>query len=106
MGFDPGCFWSAGRLCADIGTGGAFLGLCEENSVARRRDGCLIRETLTWLHFDREAQEHAGWTMSQTPLEVYGFGTVFESSVFFPILEVHILAGLVCIVTGIMSMVS
>jgi hypothetical protein len=44
--------------------------------------------------------------MSQTLLEVDGFGTVFESCVFFPILGVHILAGLVCIVTGLMSMVS
>jgi hypothetical protein len=30
---------------------------------------------------------------------------LFASSAFFPILEVHILAGLVCLVTGIMSMV-
>jgi hypothetical protein len=31
---------------------------------------------------------------------------LFESSAFFPILGVHILAGLVCVVAGIMSMVS
>ncbi len=31
---------------------------------------------------------------------------LFESPAFFPILGVHILAGLVCLVTGIMSMVS
>jgi hypothetical protein len=44
--------------------------------------------------------------MSQTLLEVDGIGLPFESSVFFPILGVHILAGLVCVVTGIMGMVS
>lgn len=44
--------------------------------------------------------------MPRTPLEVGGTGMLFESSTFFPILGVHILAGLVCIVTGIMSMVS
>lgn len=44
--------------------------------------------------------------MSQTVLEVDGIGTLFESSTFFPILGIHILAGLVCVVTGIVSMLS
>src|SRR5580704_2287543 len=44
--------------------------------------------------------------MLQMPLEVDGIGMLFESSAFFPILGVHILAGLICLVTGIMSMVS
>jgi hypothetical protein len=44
--------------------------------------------------------------MSQTLFEVDGIGMLFESSAFFPILGVHILAGLVCVVAGIMSMVS
>jgi hypothetical protein len=44
--------------------------------------------------------------MSETLLEVDGIGMLFESSAFFPIVGVHILAGLVCIVTGIMSLVS
>jgi hypothetical protein len=43
--------------------------------------------------------------MSQTLLEIDGSGMLFESSAFFPMLGVHILAGLVCVVTGIMSMV-
>jgi hypothetical protein len=44
--------------------------------------------------------------MSQTLLQVDGIGMLFESSAFFPILGVHILAGLVCVVTGIISVVS
>jgi hypothetical protein len=44
--------------------------------------------------------------MLQTLLEVDGIGMLFESSTFFPILGVHILASLVCVVTGIVSMVS
>ncbi len=44
--------------------------------------------------------------MPRTLLEIGGIGMLFESSAFFPILGVHILAGLVCIVTGIISMVS
>jgi hypothetical protein len=44
--------------------------------------------------------------MSQTLLEVDGIGMLFESSAFFPILGIHILAGLLCVVMGIMSMVS
>ncbi len=44
--------------------------------------------------------------MSQALLEVDGIGTLFESSAFFPILGVHILAGLICLVTGIMSVTS
>src|SRR5580704_4479531 len=44
--------------------------------------------------------------MLQMPLEVDGIGMLFESSAFFPILGVHILAGLICVVTGIVSMVS
>ena len=41
--------------------------------------------------------------MSQTLLEVDGIGMLFKSSAFFPILGVHILAGLVCVVTGIVT---
>jgi hypothetical protein len=41
--------------------------------------------------------------MSQTLLEVDGIGMLFESSAFFPILGIHILAGLLCVVTGIIS---
>ena len=44
--------------------------------------------------------------MSQTPFEVDGIGMLFESSAFFPILGVHILAGLVCVVTGIVTIAS
>ena len=44
--------------------------------------------------------------MSETRLEVDAIGMLFESSAFFPVLGVHILAGLVCVVTGIMSMLS
>lgn len=44
--------------------------------------------------------------MSQARLGVDGIGMLFKSSAFFPILGVHILAGLVCVVTGIASMVS
>jgi uncharacterized membrane protein SirB2 len=44
--------------------------------------------------------------MSQTLLEVDGIVMLFESSASFPILGVHILAGLVCVVSGIVSMVS
>lgn len=44
--------------------------------------------------------------MSQALLEIDGIGIHFESSAFFPIVGVHILAGLVCVVTGIMSMAS
>ena len=52
MGFDPGCFWSAGGLRGDIGTGVAwFLGLWLEDSVARTRNRCFIRETLNRLCF-------------------------------------------------------
>jgi hypothetical protein len=43
--------------------------------------------------------------MPQTLLEVDGTGMLFGSSAFFPVLGVHILTGLVCVVTGIMSMV-
>ena len=44
--------------------------------------------------------------MSQTLLDVDGIGVLSESSAFSPILGLHILAGLVCMVTGIVSMVS
>jgi hypothetical protein len=44
--------------------------------------------------------------MSQALLGVDGIGMLFKSSAFFPILGVHILAGLICVVTGIVSMVS
>ena len=47
-----------------------------------------------------------GGLCSQALLEVDVIGTLLESSAFFPILGVHILAGLICLVTGIMSMVS
>lgn len=44
--------------------------------------------------------------MSRTLLEVDGIGLLFQSSAFFRILDVHALAGLVCVVTGIVSTVS
>jgi hypothetical protein len=44
--------------------------------------------------------------MSQTLLEVGEIGMLFESSAFFAMLGVHILAGLVCIVTGIVTIAS
>lgn len=44
--------------------------------------------------------------MPQTLLEVAGIGMLFESSAFFPILGVHILVGLVCVVTGIVTIAS
>lgn len=44
--------------------------------------------------------------MSQTSFEVGGIGMLFKSSAFFPMLGVHILAGLVCVVTGIVAIAS
>jgi hypothetical protein len=44
--------------------------------------------------------------MSQELFDVDGIGMLFESPALFPILGIHILAGLVCLVTGIMSMLS
>lgn len=44
--------------------------------------------------------------MSQTILKVDGIGMLFKSSAFFPMLGVHILAGLVCVVTGIVAIAS
>jgi len=41
--------------------------------------------------------------MSQTTLEVDGIGMLLETSAFFPIVGIHILSGLVCLVTGIMT---
>jgi hypothetical protein len=43
--------------------------------------------------------------MLQT-MEVGGIGIPFKSSAFFPILGLHILAGLVCVVAGILTMAS
>jgi hypothetical protein len=45
-------------------------------------------------------------TLSQTSFEVDGIGMLFKSSAFFPMLGVHILAGLVCVVTGIVAIAS
>ena len=39
-------------------------------------------------------------------LKVDGIGTLVKSSVFFPILGIHILAGLVCLVTGVAAIAS
>jgi hypothetical protein len=44
--------------------------------------------------------------VSQTILKVDGMGMLFKSSAFFPMLGVHILAGLVCVVTGIVTIAS
>ena len=44
--------------------------------------------------------------MSQALLEVERVGMLFKSPAFFPMLGIHILAGLVCIVTGIVTMAS
>ena len=44
--------------------------------------------------------------MLQVLLEVEGVGMLFKSPAFIPMLGIHILAGLVCIVTGIVTMAS
>jgi hypothetical protein len=44
--------------------------------------------------------------MSQTSFEVDGIAMLSKSSAFSPILGVHILAGLVCVVTGIVAIAS
>jgi hypothetical protein len=50
MGFDPSRHRNAGGMSGDMGAGGAgCLGLREENSVARARDGCSSREALNRL---------------------------------------------------------
>jgi hypothetical protein len=44
--------------------------------------------------------------VSQTIFEVNGIGMLSNSSAFAPVLGVHILAGLVCLVTGIVTIAS
>jgi hypothetical protein len=44
--------------------------------------------------------------MAQTLWELDGIGMLFKSSAFFPILGLHILAGLACLVTGIVRIAS
>jgi len=44
--------------------------------------------------------------MVGTKSEVDAIGMLFESSAFFPILGIHILSGLVCGVTGIVTISS
>ena len=44
--------------------------------------------------------------MAQTLLELDWIGMLFKSSALFPILGLHILAGLVCLVTGVVTIVS
>jgi|ERR1700723_2231611 hypothetical protein len=44
--------------------------------------------------------------MAQTVLELDGIEMLFKSSAFFPLLGLHILAGLVCLVAGIVTIAS